>query len=95
MLTPDSFAWELRVDGSYYCLYAEDYIPNLAHVERFFNNRLGLGKWQFVRPKLNIENFEDTSVALAAEVYDEPEPAVLQMAVDSGFDLVFLARISN
>src|SRR6266704_2041847 len=60
VITPDSFMWRLRMAGSAYYLYAEDYIPGLDHVKSVFNDYIEQDKWVFVKAK-HPKSFESTS----------------------------------
>lgn len=93
-ISPDSFMWRiLNVNDAVYYLYAEDYVPGIEHVKHVFDQYIGVNKWDFVRAS-NPKRFEDASAVVSAQVYYEPENSdtMMMFAVDSGYDLVFLAR---
>ncbi|MGI9027865.1 MAG: hypothetical protein ACR2FM_03450 [Candidatus Saccharimonadales bacterium] len=93
VITPDSFTWRLLIGNSVYYLYAEDYVPGLGHVESIFDQYIENANWSFVKPKITLK-FEDATPVQGATTYQEPDNSdeMMQYAVDSGHDLVFLAR---
>ena len=96
VITPDSFMWRLLIGDSVYYLYAEDYVPGLGYVTSVFNKYLENDKWELVKPKSTIK-FGDATPVQGATSYQEPDDSdeMMQYAVDSGHDFVFLARSSE
>lgn len=96
VITPDSFMWRLLIGDGVYYLYAEDYIPSLGHVKSIFNKYLEDENWQFIKPR-NVIDFEDASPVRTAAVYEKAEDSdeIMQCAIDSGHDLVFLVRATD
>lgn len=96
ILTPDSFAWVLQAGDGEYCLYAEDYVSDLAHVRRAIQEFNGGASGNFVRvrqPKI----FDDLSPVRIAELYKEPADFqnMQRYVADSGVDLVFLFKFER
>ena len=96
VITPDSFMWRLQIGDSVYYLYAEDYVPGLDHVKSIFNQYIEKDDWSFVKP-IEAIKFQDASPVKGATTYKEPIDSdnMMQYAVDSGYDFVFLARSSE
>lgn len=96
VITPDSFMWRLLIGNNVYYLYAEDYVPELDHVKSILNKYLENEKWELVKPKV-ITRFEDSTPVKDATTYKEPNDSgkMMQYAVNSGHDFVFLARSSE
>lgn len=96
VITPDSFMWRLLIGDSVYYLYAEDYVPGLGHVKAVFDKYLENDTWELMRAKSTV-NFEDSPPVKGATTYKEPDDSdeMMQYAVDSGHDFVFLARSSE
>jgi hypothetical protein len=93
VITPDSFMWRLLIGDSVYYLYAEDYVPSLSHVKSIFNQYIENDGWSFVKPRAVIQ-FDDATPVKDATTYNKPDDSddIMQYAVDSGYDLVFLVR---
>lgn len=96
VISPDSFMWRLLIGNDVYYLYAEDYIPGLDYVRLVFGQYIEDDEWSFVKPKTIIE-FDDSTSVRSAITYQKPEDSdeMMQYAVNSGHDLVFLARSSE
>jgi hypothetical protein len=96
MLTPDSFIWKLRHTDSMYYLYAEDYVPSLAHVRTIILGNLAHGQsGHFIEATTQIA-FNDLSAVRSAVVYRKPDDydsEIIKYTIDSGHDLVFLYRV--
>lgn len=94
VLSPDSFVWRLLVNNAVYYLYAEDYIEGLEYVkDSIASYAVPNVKFDFVKAKQQ-ESFDDASPVKNATVYEAPEnPAtMMQFAVSSGHDFVFLCK---
>jgi hypothetical protein len=96
VISPDSFMWRLLIDEAVYYLYAEDYVPGLKHVKTVFNQYLDDDKWSFIEPKTFIE-FEEATPVKGASTYKKADDAdeMMQYAVESGHDFVFLVRSND
>lgn len=96
VITPDSFMWRLLIGDSIYYLYAEDYVPGLGHIKSIFNQYIKKDGWSFVKSRTVIQ-FVDATPVKSATSYNEPADSdnIMQYAVDSGHDFVFLARSSE
>jgi hypothetical protein len=94
-LTPDSFIWFLELDGVRYCLYAEDYVPSIAYVEKVMKDNHpdwhSGDSYKLVRVK-NPEIWEESSPVRSATTYKPPVDTeeFMQYATTSGIDFVFL-----
>jgi hypothetical protein len=82
VITPDSFIWKLLINNNVYYLYAEDCVPGLNYIRSVFDSYIESNKWDFVSP---------IRQATACKKYDDSDE-MIKYAVDSGFDLVFLAK---
>jgi len=93
VLSPDSFMWKILLGNAVCYLYAEDYVSDLGYIKDVFNEYLKTDKWDFVKPKQTTA-FESSSPVQGAEVYKKSERAddLMQYAVDSGYDFVFLVK---
>jgi hypothetical protein len=93
VITPDSFIWRIAIENKIYYLYAEDYVPDIRHVISVFNTYIQTGDWSFVYPKKSIK-FDESSPVKSAKIYRKTDGSdeMINYAVDSGFDLVFLAQ---
>jgi hypothetical protein len=96
VISPDSFMWRLLISGNVYYMYAEDYVPGLAHLKEIFDDYLASRDWHFV-PAKNVASFESASPVVGAAVYQKPSDAetMMKYAVPSGHDFVFLALTSE
>ena len=96
VLTPDSFAWIVRLTDGEYCLHAEDYAPGLEHVLGKISDFTHGASGQLV-PVKTIKQFEALSAVQAAEVYVEPKQfgEMQPYIADSGVDLVFLFKLER
>lgn len=96
-LTPDSFIWRLQLTDGVYYLYAEDYVPSLVHVKQEIERVAGTQTGTFVAVKTSKE-FADLQPVQVATTYRKPEvydKEMKQFAADSGFDLVFLYKVTQ
>lgn len=93
VITPDSFMWRLQLEASIYYLYAEDFVPSLAHIKSIFDKYLESKKWELIKAK-KPKQFEDSSPVAGADVYERPKEVkeMMKYAVDSASDFAFLAR---
>lgn len=93
LLSPDSFMWRLRIGKSIYYLYAEDFVSDMDEIRANFGKLIGNNTWELV-PAKTVRAFHDTSPVKGETVYKEPENVteMMQYAVESGHDFVFLAR---
>jgi hypothetical protein len=93
VITPDSFMWRFVIGKRVYYLYAEDYVPGINHIKAIFNQYLENDKWELVMPKSKLK-FEDATPAKSAKTYKKPNDSneIMQFAIDSGHDFVFLAQ---
>jgi len=96
VISPDSFMWRLSIGGSIYYLYAEDFVSGLDYVKHTFEDYLESRDWEFVKP-LKTVKFEDASPVVGANVYNKASDAdaMMEYAVDSGYDFVFLVKSSE
>jgi hypothetical protein len=103
-LTPDSFIWFFSAasgsSSKQYCLYAEDYIPNLGHVSEVIHQYRPEWDEEVTYSLLKVmqkENWEDSSPVKSAATYKVPEKQkdYMEYAATSGYDFVFLARAGN
>jgi hypothetical protein len=97
ILSPDSFIWKLDINNDRYYLYAEDFIDNLQHVIDEIESIAGKGAGSLVKVKRPTE-FNELEPVQAAEMYTKPEDydtAIKQYASDSGYDLLFLYKVSR
>lgn len=100
VLTPDSFAWTFCINNKdFYCMYAEDYVPNIEHVISEMNSYLDTrGSVERLIPVHEKERqiFEESSPVLNASVYEKGEGAdeMMNYATTSGLDFVFIAKIN-
>jgi hypothetical protein len=96
VITPDSFMWRLLISQNVYYLYAEDYVPGLGHIKSIFNQYVDKDDWALVKPRRVIQ-FDDATPVKGATTYNEPDDSddMMQYAVDSGHDFVFLVRSSE
>lgn len=94
VLSPDSFVWKFSIAKSIYYLYAEDFVSGIEDI------RLKLSyvapessKFDFVLVK-DPNKFEESSPVKASTIYAKPEDSakMMEYAVESGHDFVFLAR---
>lgn len=96
-LTPDSFIWFLGIDGTNYCLYAEDYVPSHEHVLNVIHDNLPSWvhneKYKLVEV-VDRQKWEEASPVKSASTYKPPEKPeeFMKFATTSGFDFVFLAK---
>lgn len=92
-LSPDSFMWRVTDGRSIYYLYAEDYVSGLDHIKKIFTSYMESEDWKLVRNKQPI-NFSESEPVVSASTYEEPKDSaeMMQFAVSSGFDFVFLAQ---
>ncbi len=100
-LTPDSFIWYFNITNSKkyssYCLYAEDYVPSLKHVEVAMKRHLPLwnndDKYTLV-PVQEAEKWDMASPVKAASTYNPPnkKDEFMKYAASSGIDFVFLGK---
>lgn len=105
-LSPDSFIWYLLVKekdavlANKYCLYAEDYIPSLAHVLDVVDKNVPT--WQkeinhkydgFLRV-IKPVSWNKADPVRNASVYQPPEKDddFMDYAYPSGYDFVFLVK---
>jgi hypothetical protein len=93
VITPDSFFWRILIGDIVYYLYAEDYVPGLAHVKSIFSQYLINDNWSFIEPRTSIK-FDDATPVKGVSVYNKADDAdaMMQYAIDSGHDFVFLVR---
>lgn len=93
VITPDSFMWRILIEDGVYYLYAEDYVPGIAHIKAVFNQYLDSSSWSFIESRTAIE-FEDAAPVKGASTYKKGGGAdeMMQYAIDSGHDFVFLVR---
>lgn len=93
VITPDSLMWRLLIGNNIYYLYAEDYVPSLTHVKTVFDQYIESHEWDFIEPRVTT-TFTDAGPVKSATTYQEPDDSddIMQYAVDSGYDFVFLAR---
>lgn len=96
VITPDSFMWRILIGDGVYYLYAADYVPGLKHVQAIFNQYLEKDDWSFVAPKTVIK-FEESTPVKGAATYKKADDAdeMMNYAIDSGHDFVFLVRSSE
>lgn len=101
VLTPDSFIWIFSLaNNEIYCLYAEDYIPSVKHVkERMYAERIGwnsMNKYELL-PVSHAQAWNEASPVTAATTYQSPERPedIMKYAATSGFDFVFLAKVTS
>jgi hypothetical protein len=96
VITPDSFMWRILIGEGVYYLYAEDYVPGIDHIKSVFNKYLENDRWKLVKPKSTIK-FKDATPVKGATTYQEPDDSdeMMQYAIDSGHDFVFLAQSSE
>lgn len=103
-LTPDSFIWKIthRHNDEYtnYYLYAEDYVPSLEHVVKEIE--ANLASWSpndkvKLMPVTKRIKWEHSDPVKSTDTYQKPERAseFMKFAATSGFDYVFLAKITN
>jgi len=93
VLSPDSFMWKILIGNAVCYLYAEDYVSDVDYIKDVFNDYLESDKWDFIKPK-QILKFESLGPVQRAEVYEKYNRAddLMQYAVDSGHDYVFLVK---
>lgn len=96
-LTPDSFIWFLSVDGAKYCLYAEDYVPSLEHVQEIIHENLPTwtpyDKYKLKKVEKRQEWIDTSPVKSAATYIPPTKPEeFMKHATTSGFDFVFVAE---
>lgn len=97
ILTPDSFIWYFSAGNVGYCLYAEDYIPSIQHVEQAIAQNLP--KWsqedefKLVKVQKPVD-WDESSPVANATTYKPPEDTseFMEFAYPSGHDFVFLAK---
>ena len=96
VISPDSFMWRILIGEGVYYLYAEDYVSGLDYIKRTFQQYLEASDWEFVRP-LKTVAFEDAGPVTRANVYAKADDsdAMMEYAVDSGYDFVFLVKSSE
>ncbi len=99
-LTPDSFIWIINTESGRYCLYAEDYVPSIEHVMmQMEDNR---SQWNEhdtyeLLPVVKRQDWHTSSPVASASTYEPPEQPeeFMKYAATSGFDFVFLAKVTN
>ncbi len=97
VLTPDSFIWYFSSNKKNYCLYAEDYVPSIQHVEQAIAKNVPAWspeeKFELIKVK-NTVVWDESSPVTNATVYKTPENAseFMEFAYPSGHDFVFLAK---
>ena len=93
VLSPDSFFWNFTLDDEEFYLYAEDAILSFNYIKETLQEIVGHNSWELVKCT-NPKPFNESSPVAAARFYKEPDDAdeLMQYAVDSGYDFVFLAR---
>lgn len=92
VITPDSFMWQFIIGDKIYYLYAEDYVSGLEYIRSVYGKYLGKHQWSFIAPKSAI-TFENSAPVKSATIYQKASDSdeMMQYAVDSGHDFVFLA----
>lgn len=94
-LSPDSFVWQLSINGKTAYLYAEDYIPGLEHVKATLADLIGADSIQLAMIE-HPSSWEEASPVVAAESYAQPADSaeIMKYAAQSGPDFVFLGRVA-
>lgn len=92
VITPDSIIWRFLINRTVYYLYAEDYVEGLKDVQNKISSyAVKDAKLDFIKVK-QPKTFDDAEPRKTAVIYEEPENSneMMQFAVDSGHDFVFL-----
>ncbi|MEO5950186.1 MAG: hypothetical protein ABIQ04_01925 [Candidatus Saccharimonadales bacterium] len=94
-LTPDSYIWQLTADDDIYILYAEDYVESLDSVREKIEDAKGMIGGEFIKVVPNKPI--DEELAVIASTHDDPEYSdfLQNFAVTSGYDSVFLFKVSE
>lgn len=96
-LSPDSFIWVVGMNGSRYCLYAEDFVTSTEDVVEAMNEHGTLegetDDYELLSVK-NPKDFESSSPVTSADAYEKPADTrkFMENAVPSGYDFVFLGK---
>lgn len=94
VLSPDSFVWKFSIAGSIYYLYAEDFVSGIEDIRlKLSYIAPEFSKFDFVFAK-DPNKFEDSSPVKSSTIYAKPEDSakMMEYAVESGHDFVFLAK---
>ena len=93
VLSPDSFVWRIVLNRAVYYLYAEDYLEDLDYLKNTLNDYIGSDSWVLVKPR-ELLVFENSSPVKGASIYvkNPKKELLMEYAVDSGYDFVFLAK---
>ncbi len=96
-LSPDSCIWYFTADRIYYCLYTEDFVPSLVHVQKIMMDnvpRLIADDKFELQESIDRISWDEASPVLAASNYPPPERVeeFMNYAATSGIDFVFLGK---
>lgn len=97
VLSPDSFVWRLLVNKVVYYLYAEDYVEGLEDIKnKVMSYAVQDTELDFVKARQH-EKFDRAQPVNNAVVYEKPEDStkMMQFAISSGYDFVFLCKSSE
>lgn len=97
VLTPDSFIWLLASNDSRLCIYAEDFVPSLEHVQKAMEKYGVLNdeddKYKLVEVT-NSTRWDESSPVISSDIYSLPadREEFMKYALPSGYDFVFLGK---
>ena len=96
-LTPDSFIWLLANNGGRICIYAEDFVSSLDHVQKAMEKYGVLNdeddRFEFAQVN-NPTIWDESSPVASSDTYSPPADRgeFMKYALPSGYDFVFLGK---